>query len=229
MKITLPLLFTLSLLLGACMKTEFVDDAVPEEIRITRAIDSIGIDSTFLFEAAYFDEGGNRDNSRAFWWGSADTSVVAIDSLTGLATGKEMGETSISVYTSDNSGNTITASKLIYVGQQGTISRTEKQGTIFTTSSYELRGTYTLIQDGDEFTIEVNSDYFATSALPGLYIYLSNNLNSLNGSYEIGPVTVFQGAHTYNLGSEININDYQYILYYCKPFNVEVGEGRPNN
>jgi hypothetical protein len=211
------------------MKTEFVDDAVPEEIRITRAIDSIGIDSTFRFEAAYFDNGGNRDNSRNIWWTSSDTSVAEIDSASGIAVGKSIGNTSISAHVLDNSNNSLMVSEMLFVGQQGMVSRTEKQGTIFTTSSYALRGTYTFIQEDDEFTIEVNSDYFATDALPGLYIYLSNNLNSLNGSYEIGPVTVFEGAHSYNLGSEININDYQYILYYCKPFNVEVGEGRPNN
>jgi len=45
-------------------------------------------------------------------------------------------------------------------------------------------------------------------------------------AYEIGPVTVFQGAHFYDLPSTISIFDYSYILYWCKPFEVKVGEGQ---
>jgi hypothetical protein len=49
---------------------------------------------------------------------------------------------------------------------------------------------------------------------------------SIADAYEIGPVTVFQGIHSYNLPSTISIYDYSYILYWCKPFGVKVPEGQ---
>ena len=57
------------------------------------------------------------------------------------------------------------------------------------------------------------------------YIYLGNNPKSIADAHEIGPVTVFQGAHFYDLPT-IDLYDYNYILYWCKPFGVKVGEGQ---
>ena len=42
---------------------------------------------------------------------------------------------------------------------------------------------------------------------------------------EIGAVEVFKGAHSYILEGDIPLNQYDYLLYYCKPFNVKVGDG----
>ena len=64
----------------------------------------------------------------------------------------------------------------------------------------------------------------ADDGLPGLYVYLSNNPNSVSGALEIGPVEVFEGAHDYTI-SGLDITTYAYVLYFCKPFNVKVGHG----
>jgi len=72
--------------------------------------------------------------------------------------------------------------------------------------------------------LDIAGNYEASTALPGLYVYLSNNPNSTSGSYEIGEVTVFNGAHSYTLPSSVDISDYKYILYWFKPFNVKVGD-----
>jgi len=99
------------------------------------------------------------------------------------------------------------------------------QGTIQTTSSYKLTGSYEYgLNDAGQLILDIAEDYEASTALPGLYVYLSNNPNSTSGSYEIAEVTVFNGAHSYTLPSSIDISDYKYILYWCKPFNVKVGD-----
>ena len=99
------------------------------------------------------------------------------------------------------------------------------QGTIRTTSSYELTGSYEYgLNDAGQLVLDITGNYEASTALPGLYVYLSNNHNSTSGSYEIAEVTVFNGAHSYTLPSSIDISDYKYILYWCKPFNVKVGD-----
>ena len=38
-------------------------------------------------------------------------------------------------------------------------------------------------------------------------------------------VQVFDGAHEYALPAGIGLLDYDYLLYYCKPFGVKVGDG----
>lgn len=99
------------------------------------------------------------------------------------------------------------------------------QGSIRTTSSYKLTGSYEYgLNDAGQLVLDIAGNYEASTALPGLYVYLSNNPNSTSGSYEIGEVTVFNGAHSYTLPSSVDISDYKYILYWCKPFNVKVGD-----
>ena len=71
-------------------------------------------------------------------------------------------------------------------------------------------------------------NYNASTALPGLYIYLTNNPSTNVGAYEIGAVTDFDGAHSYDLPNSISLMDYEYVLYFCKPFNVKVGDGQFN-
>lgn len=76
--------------------------------------------------------------------------------------------------------------------------------------------------------VSIKNNYRASTSLPGLYVYLSNNPNSINGAKEIGRVRIFNGAHNYQI-SNTGINDYKYILYWCKPFSVKVGHGEINN
>ena len=99
------------------------------------------------------------------------------------------------------------------------------QGTIRTTSSYELTGSYEYgLNDAGQLVLDIGDDYVASTAIPRLFVYLSNNPNSPSGAYEIAEVTVFSGAHSYVLPSSIDISDYKYILYWCKPFIVKVGD-----
>ena len=91
-----------------------------------------------------------------------------------------------------------------------------------------LAGDFTLTDDNGDLTLSLAENYVASSNLPGLYVYLSNNPNSSANAYEIGAVTVFNGAHTYDLPDTIGIYDYQYLLYYCKPFSAKVGVGTIN-
>ena len=89
-------------------------------------------------------------------------------------------------------------------------------GTIQTTSSYKLTGSYEYgLNDAGQLVLDIAGDYEASTALPSLYVYLSNNPNSTSGSYEIAEVTVFNGANSYTLPSSIDISDYKYILCWC--------------
>ena len=90
-----------------------------------------------------------------------------------------------------------------------------------------LEGSFTLEQVGDDLLLEFADDYRASSALPGLYIYMTNNKNTNANALEIDAVETFNGAHSYTI-QNVGINDYKFLLYYCKPFNVKVGDGDIN-
>ena len=51
------------------------------------------------------------------------------------------------------------------------------------------------------------------------------NTEKILGAIEIAKVTVFNGAHEYILPPSIELADYKYLIYWCKPFSVPVGEG----
>lgn len=107
-----------------------------------------------------------------------------------------------------------------------TVAVTAYEGEIKSTSSYVLEGNFRYEHNGTQIVLSLDETYRASTALPGLYIYLSNNPNTVVGAFEIGAVTVFEGAHQYELPESMGIMDYKYILYWCKPFNVKVGEAQ---
>ncbi|MGC6422275.1 MAG: hypothetical protein ACON47_10230 [Flavobacteriaceae bacterium] len=100
------------------------------------------------------------------------------------------------------------------------------EGPIRSTSSYLLEGNYRLEHTGQNIILRLDESYRADTALPGLYVYLTNNPATPLGGFEIGMVTVFEGAHQYSLPDTIALMDFKYILYWCKPFSVKVGDAQ---
>ena len=72
-----------------------------------------------------------------------------------------------------------------------------------------MEGDFVINAVDDNLVIEIADNYVASSALPGLYIYLTNNPNSINDALEIGEVTVFEGAHSYEV-ENVGLMDYDY-------------------
>ena len=100
------------------------------------------------------------------------------------------------------------------------------EGQIRTTSSYALEGNFRLEHNGTQLILSIDDSYRASSSLPMLYLYLTNNPNSPEDGYEVSLVTVFSGAHIYTLPASIGLMDYKYLLYWCRPFRVKVGDAQ---
>ena len=177
----------------------------------------------------YFNYVGKEIENPNVSWSSSDPNVLAITE-DGLATGIEHGTATVTATLITTEENlTITNTDEVKVSMATLTESIEFIGTIVSTSNYELGGSYVLKVHEDEndiLRLSLGDDYVASTSLPGLYVYLGNNPNSVADAFEIGAVTVFQGAHFYNLPSTISIYDYSYILYWCKPFDVKVGEGQ---
>ena len=221
------ILFYLSgvlLLLPGCIGDDVIFDTVAESVRITNPIDTLGLEDTYTFQAQFLNNIGEEEPAEIFW-SSSDTSILTIDP-DGLALGKAPGDAMVEAEVEIPGKDPVMDQILVHVaeGETGS-SPTERLGELRTTSSYTLEGSFVLREEGNGLVLRLNDDYQASSSLPGLYVYLTNNPNTSNNALEISKVTIFSGAHSYPVPGNVDLNTYQYVLYYCKPFNVKVGDG----
>ncbi|MFK7806306.1 MAG: hypothetical protein AB8F74_00765 [Saprospiraceae bacterium] len=209
---------------ASCIGEDIIQDEVEPTIRIQNPLDTLAINTSYQFEYRYLNNVG-REETVPVNWTSSNPSIVSIDQ-DGLAIALESGTVDIGV-SYDSDSQTISDVSTLNVGMETVITESENRtGTVNTTSSYALSGDFVLEKnDSDELVLTFDNDYEASTALPGLYIYLTNNPNTTEEALEIGAVTVFSGAHDYNLGTDIDLFEYSHVLYFCKPFNVKVGDG----
>ena len=219
-------LFVLAACFGlfGCIKDDFIDDFIQPQLRITSSIDTLEIGTSYQLEQLFLDNTGSQQSTPVDWE-SSDPSILSIDE-TGLVTAENFGEALITASTS-NDGVVYSDDISIVVGENTVITVEERFGTIETTSSYILTGSFTMTSNDTGFSLDFENNYAASTALPGLYVYLSNNPNSIADAYEIGPVETFLGAHSYQV-TDVNINEFNYLVYFCAPFNVKVGDGTIN-
>ena len=221
-------LFLISYSVTACIGDDIIMDMVEEQLRIIMMPSTIAAGDTFQFAARFTNNIGRTEEGKVEW-SSSDESLLTIDQ-TGEATAIQAGEVIVTASVPLN--NKAALKEMIPVTISSTPSTTtvaevitgNRIGTIQTTSSYKLEGDFTLKEINGNLVIEVADNYEASTALPGLYVYLTNNPNTNTNALEIGAVEIFEGAHSYEL-TGIGINDYDYLLYYCKPFGVKVGDG----
>lgn len=229
MKYTLFTLSIFSVLIGiGCIGDDIVFDTVDPVIRIDNAVDTIAIDSQYQFQFSFLNNIGMKEEISNAIWSSSDPGIIEI-SNDGLATAIETGSATIRVEANLDDGTTVKDEHTVAVGKRTVIETQSRTGTIRTTSSYTLEGSFELSEKNDGLVLSIGNDYKASTSLPGLYIYLTNNPNTTNGALELSKVTVFQGAHSYEIPADVELNEYKYVLYYCKPFNVKVGDGEFDN
>ncbi len=218
-----PLLLFL-LPLAGCIGDDLVYDTVDPVIRITGSVDTLTVGSMHQFQFRYFNNIGVEEPVSHAAWLSTAPEIIAIDQ-TGLATALQAGEARIEVHFTPPGGVAIADSVRVVAGDT-TSAATERRGTIRTTSSYQLEGDFTLrAATAGGLELALADNFRASTSLPGLYLYLTNNPNTTQGGLEVGMVQVFSGAHTIAIPGNVGLNDYKYLLYYCKPFNVKVGDG----
>ncbi|MCL7764750.1 Ig-like domain-containing protein [Polaribacter sp. Z014] len=193
---------------------------INERISINNPIEELNINNTHQYTTTYTNSSGETENT-TITWQSSNTNVITVTN-TGLITAIAPGEAVITA-TVSSSNNTLTIQDTVTVIGNTT---QEKTGTLKTSSSYELKGGFTLkeIPNTNDLELTIDENYKASDRLPGLYLYFTNNINTVANAKEIEKVTVFKGAHTYII-KNTGINDFSHLLYWCKPFGVDVGNG----
>ena len=75
-------------------------------------------------------------------------------------------------------------------------------------------------------------DDFSVRSAPGPYVYLSNIEHSVSGAIEVGKLPTgtnpIVGPFTMVVPEGVSINDYKYVVVYCKPFSIPFGTAELN-
>lgn len=225
-----PILFLglLLSLLTSCIGDDIIADEVPERLRINNRIDSLKLGDSFQFEVMFFNNIG-QEEERQVDWNTSDANIISV-TQEGLATAHDMGSATITATVNLPDKAPVEDSFEVVVSEVTTEAEASmnRSGSIKTTSSYVLTGDFEFFQEGNSLILSFDESYRASSALPGLYVYLTNNPNTTTNAYEIGKVTQFEGAHTYEIPADVGLDTYNYLLFFCKPFRVKVGDGEIN-
>ena len=217
-------LFFIPFLLISCIGEDVVDDVIPLSLRITsRNLESLKVGDDFQFEAIFTNNTG-KEEEVSLEWSSLDEGIADINDSTGLATGVSEGNTQIYV-SYINSGISLIDSIGINISQSTTF-RTDTLRGELSGSTYDLRGDFELTQDGDDLIVKLLSNYSHDGGAPGPYLYLSNNRNEVSQAKELGDVKQ-TASHTFRV-ENVGLFDYQYLVVWCKPFEVLIGNGKIN-
>ena len=145
-------------------------------------------------------------------WESADENIATV-SPDGEVTGVGSGTTDIIA-----SAEGVSSSIEILVGQAAT-----RSGTFEGVRGYSAQGIATMEMDQNGvITLTFDSD-FRISSGPGLYVYLSNNRQSISGGIELNRLQSTRGAQTYTIPSGVSLTDFNNVLIFCKPFGIPFG------
>ena len=212
--------------LQSCIENDIIDDKIEEKLSINNTIEKLTKNTTHQYSTKYTNNIGEI-TTPSITWSSSNPTIISV-SNTGLITGLTEGESIISAKVTTSEGKIVSAENTVTITTEiiDNGSLKEKSGTIRTTSSYVLKGNFTIkeIANTNDLELSIDASYEASSSLPGLYLYLTNNPNTVSGAKEISKVNVYNGDHIYII-RDTNINDFNHLLYWCKPFSVKVGDG----
>ncbi|MFK7899266.1 MAG: Ig-like domain-containing protein [Cyclobacteriaceae bacterium] len=209
----------LSSILFSCIEEDELDGVISKTLRIvTQNIDTLGVGDSETIRAIYSDE--NEDtSSTGFTWSSSSPSIATVDS-NGLVTGITKGETTIYV-----SFESLTDSISLPIRDSTVFNNSlSSSGQFVNRSSYNLSGSFTLTQSGDNVVLTLNN--FSDTA-PDTHLYFSNNATIVTeGNPEIENVPNGNSSYTIN---NIGVFDFQYLVLVCEGFGKALlGNGEIN-
>lgn len=192
------------------------DTSSVASIEITSDTNQINIRQELQFSVVVKNINGTPLIGSHVTWSSLDLAVATINSG-GLATGLSAGSSKITA----SAGNAVSNEISLLVSQAMTTSRS---GVFSGANGYRVTGNVEMNTVGSGLVLEF-ADNFSSQSGPGLYIYLSN---STTGGVEIAKLPQQSRSFTVNLPSNISIDDYDYVLIWCKPFGVSFGTAQLN-
>ncbi len=230
----------------SCIGEDIVDDEIDERVVIADlpAQNILTANQTHQLNFRFFDNVGDEiETVNNIVWSSSNETVATI-SNTGLVTAISPGTSTITAEVREDN-TTIAESSIEFTIESETEMPTQEgtpteetptspelrsgSGSLTGANNYRADGNFTITElaNGD-LELSFDNNFRLVDFLPGPYVYLTNNPNSVRGALEISRVTVFSGANSYII-ENANIDDYAYVLFWCVPFSQAIGQGIINN
>lgn len=183
---------------------------------VTPSKTSFQINDKLQLEAQALNISGSTLNDKVITWESSNPAVISVNA-TGEITALVSGEALITAKTDSVSSATLSLE----------VQSASKTATFSGSGSYTVTGTATMFyNESDDLILEFSNDFSVSSFGAAIYVYLSNQDNSVAGGAEIQQLTK-QGGQSYNLttiNSSLTIDSYDYVIIHCKPFNIPFGQ-----
>ncbi len=143
------LFILLTLVFTACIQDDFVDDYIEPEIRISNGVESLKVGDSHQYLAIFYNNIGMEETT-ALIWESSNTDIFTVNE-NGLVTAVLKGK-AILIVSTIYQGKTIRSEVPINVaGETVIINIGDRTGTLRTTSSYALKGSFILKEEGNTY------------------------------------------------------------------------------
>lgn len=174
----------------------------------------IALGETLQLSGSTLNASGGVIDGSPITWTSNNESVASVDD-SGLVTGISDGAVRIS-----GSADGVSGFIDLFVGDASSLSR---MGSFEGLNGYRASGEVTLMVNDNGGLTMVLADNFSAQNGPGLYFYLSNQPNRISGGVELGEVRSVSGADSYSVPDGVELDDFNHVVLYCKPFGVGFG------
>ena len=195
------------------------DTSKVSSIIITGSRNNLNTGDTLMLQAEAYNFNGNKLNNTTFNWKSSNESVLTVNS-TGTVKARSTGTASI----------TAIANNISSLPFQITVTGKVRNGSFEKNPNQDhvVSGEVIFKENTDgTLTLEFDST-FASSSGPDVRVYLSINQSISGNSFEVGTLKSTSGKQSYNIPSTVNIDDYDWVLIHCVPFNITFGWAKLN-
>lgn len=183
-------------------------------VTVTPSNAQLSLGSTVQLTATAMNIAGELLQNLQFEWISSDPLVATVNN-SGLVIGQSTGTTNVRAIASNVYSNPAIIE----------VSGSSRTGTFVKNpgQSHNVSGTVSLTErPGGGLQLDFESN-FSSSGGPDVRVYLSNISGVNSSSFNVGSLKSTSGAQSYNIPPTINLNDYNWVVIHCVPFNVTFG------
>ncbi|TAE59887.1 MAG: hypothetical protein EAZ89_02020 [Bacteroidetes bacterium] len=194
--------------------TVFSDANLPAEIIVSGPGSQLEVGGSVTLSAVVRNASGDVLSGLELSWESSHPDIVSVEG-NGNVTALQKGEATIVART----GSIQSQSYQIKVGSEALTGTFQRQ------NGYNVSGGASLAPTATGLVINLLDNFLSQSG-PGLYVYLSDSPISVNGGVEIAKLRKTSGADSYVVPAGVTLDEFDYILIHCKPFNVTFGAAK---
>ncbi|NJL75945.1 MAG: hypothetical protein HC892_13915 [Saprospiraceae bacterium] len=215
-KVVVAVNYITGLLSDTTLVTVVSDPNAVASVVITGDSENLKIGETLQLTASVKNTVGNPLLQYPITWQSSNP-VAATVSSAGLVTAVGNGNVEI----------TAVANNIRSLPYRITVGSSDRVGTFSGRRGYTVMGTATITKENSLFKVNFANDFSASSG-PGLHVYLSNSDTNASAGVDLGALKTRSGTQSYEVPSNINADDFRFVLIYCKPFSVTFGAAEMN-